>query len=74
MKQSFELFVEVFNVFQYAITSRFAFQMRKYQDKEKKLQFKGSIFVQFKTLELARSFLETESVKYEGTELIKKWS
>ncbi|XP_046605932.1 la protein homolog [Neodiprion virginianus] len=48
--------------------------MRKYQDKEKKLQFKGSIFVQFKTLELATSFMEKESLKYDDTELIRKWS
>ncbi|XP_012256905.2 la protein homolog [Athalia rosae] len=48
--------------------------MRKYMDKEKKLQFKGSVFAQFKTLELAKSFMEKESVKYEETELIRKWS
>ncbi|KOC63739.1 La protein like protein [Habropoda laboriosa] len=48
--------------------------MRKYQDKDKKLQFKGSIFVQFKTLEDAKAFMARESVKYGDTELIKKWS
>ncbi|XP_017890408.1 la protein homolog, partial [Ceratina calcarata] len=35
--------------------------MRKYQDKDKKLQFKGSIFVQFKTLEDAKAFMARES-------------
>ncbi|XP_033350749.1 la protein homolog [Bombus vosnesenskii] len=48
--------------------------MRKYMDKEKKLQFKGSIFVQFKTLEDAKAFMVRESVKYGDTELIKMWS
>ncbi|OAD55778.1 La protein like protein [Eufriesea mexicana] len=48
--------------------------MRKYQDKEKKLQFKGSIFIQFKTLENAKAFMARESIKYGDTELIRKWS
>ncbi|XP_076763475.1 la autoantigen-like isoform X2 [Xylocopa sonorina] len=48
--------------------------MRKYQDKDKKLQFKGSVFVQFKTLDDAKAFMARESVKYGDTELIKKWS
>ncbi|XP_050586673.1 la protein homolog [Bombus affinis] len=48
--------------------------MRKYVDKEKKFQFKGSIFVQFKTLENAKAFMVRESVKYGDTELIKMWS
>lgn len=48
--------------------------MRKYQDKGKKLQFKGSIFVQFKTLEDAKAFMARESIKYGDTELIRKWS
>ncbi|XP_015588148.1 la protein homolog [Cephus cinctus] len=48
--------------------------MRKYQDKQKKLQFKGSVFVQFTTVEDAKVFLEKDGVKYEDTELIKKWS
>ncbi|KAF3426136.1 hypothetical protein E2986_01849 [Frieseomelitta varia] len=48
--------------------------MRKYQDKEKKLQFKGSIFIQFKTLEDAKAFMDRKSVKYGDTELIRKWS
>lgn len=48
--------------------------MRKYLDKEKKLQFKGSIFVQFKTLEDAKAFMGREPIKYGETELIRKWS
>ncbi|KAG7197396.1 hypothetical protein KM043_018500 [Ampulex compressa] len=48
--------------------------MRKYLDKEKKMQFKGSIFVQFKTLDDAKAFMARESVKYADTELIRKWS
>ncbi|CAL7939406.1 unnamed protein product [Xylocopa violacea] len=48
--------------------------MRKYQDKDKKLQFKGSVFVQFKTLDDAKTFMARESIKYGDTELIKKWS
>lgn len=48
--------------------------MRKYSDKSKKLHFKGSIFVQFKTLGNAKAFMERESVKYGDTELIRKWA
>lgn len=48
--------------------------MRKYIDADKKLQFKGSIFVQFKTLEDAKAFMARDSVKYGDTELIRKWS
>ena len=48
--------------------------MRKYLDKDKKLQFKGSIFVQFKTLEDAKAFMARDSIKFGETELIKKWS
>ncbi|XP_043273377.1 la protein homolog [Venturia canescens] len=48
--------------------------MRKFLDKEKKLKFKGSIFVQFKTLEGAKAFMARESVKYGDTELIRKYS
>lgn len=48
--------------------------MRKFLDKDKKLQFKGSIFVQFKTLEDAKAFMARDSVKFEETELIRKWS
>ncbi|KAJ8665061.1 hypothetical protein QAD02_006723 [Eretmocerus hayati] len=36
--------------------------------------FNGSLYVQFKTVHDARAFLERESVKYNGTELIKMWS
>lgn len=45
--------------------------MRKYKDENKKLQFKGSIFVQFKNLEDAKALVAKESVKYNDTELIK---
>ncbi|KOX70523.1 La protein like protein [Melipona quadrifasciata] len=48
--------------------------MRKYLDKEKKYQFKGSIFIQFKTIEDAKAFMDRKSVKYGDTELIRKWS
>ncbi|EFN83074.1 La protein-like protein [Harpegnathos saltator] len=48
--------------------------MRKYQDKEKNLKFKGSIFVQFQTLDVAKAFMTVESVKYNDVELIRKWA
>ncbi|XP_076659291.1 la autoantigen-like [Halictus rubicundus] len=48
--------------------------MRKYNDADKKLRFKGSIFVQFKTLEDAKAFMARKSLKYGDTELIIKWS
>lgn len=48
--------------------------MRKYSDKSKQLHFKGSIFVQFKTLEDAEAFMARKSVKYGDTELIRKWA
>ncbi|XP_078047320.1 la autoantigen-like [Augochlora pura] len=48
--------------------------MRKYSTLEKKLKFKGSVFVQFKTLDDAKAFMARESVKYRDTVLIKKWS
>ncbi|XP_076283757.1 la autoantigen-like [Lasioglossum baleicum] len=48
--------------------------MRKYNDSDKKLRFKGSIFIQFKTLEDAKAFMAREPMKYGDTELIKKWS
>lgn len=49
--------------------------MRKYQDnKDKVYKFKGSIFVQFKTLDGAKAFMNVESIKYEDTELIRKWA
>ncbi|XP_011646192.1 la protein homolog [Pogonomyrmex barbatus] len=48
--------------------------MRKYQDKDKSYKFKGSIFIQFETLDSAKAFMAIESVKYEDTELIRKWA
>lgn len=48
--------------------------MRKYQDKDKVFKFKGSIFVQFETRDDAEAFMNVESVKYEDTELIRKWA
>ncbi|XP_014476465.1 PREDICTED: la protein homolog [Dinoponera quadriceps] len=48
--------------------------MRKYQDKEKNFKFKGSVFVQFKTIDIAKVFMDAESVKYNDTELIRKWA
>jgi len=48
--------------------------MRHYRDKEtKSMKFKGSVFVVFKTEELAKKFMEEETVKFKETELIKKW-
>lgn len=49
-------------------------QMRKYQDKEKNLKFKGSIFVQFQTIDVAKAFMNVESVKFNDAELIRKWA
>ncbi|KAL2747572.1 la protein [Vespula maculifrons] len=48
--------------------------MRKYLDKDKTLHFKGSIYLQFKTLDDAKTFMARESVKYNETELIRKWA
>lgn len=49
--------------------------MRKYHDKDNKVyKFKGSVFVQFETLDGAKAFMAVESIKYEDTELIRKWS
>lgn len=51
--------------------------MRRYQDtkdKAKKLKFKGSVFVQFVTLDDAKKFMARESVKYGEQELIRKFS
>ncbi|XP_063242718.1 la protein homolog [Bacillus rossius redtenbacheri] len=49
-------------------------QMRSYLDKAaKKSVFKGSVFIIFKTKELAEQFLARESVKFQETELIRKW-
>ncbi|XP_015110676.1 la protein homolog [Diachasma alloeum] len=48
--------------------------MRRYPDKEKnQFFFKGSIFIQFTTLEGAKDFMARESVKYGDKELIRKW-
>ncbi|XP_029167874.1 la protein homolog [Nylanderia fulva] len=48
--------------------------MRKYQDNKDKLyKFKGSVFVQFETLDAAKAFMSIESIKYENTELLRKW-
>ncbi|XP_063985299.1 la protein homolog [Diachasmimorpha longicaudata] len=48
--------------------------MRRYPDKDKtQFFFKGSIFIQFETLEGAKDFMARESVKYEDKELIRKW-
>lgn len=48
--------------------------MRNYQDKTNGVQgFKGSILIVFKTVELAKSFLELPSVQYEKVYLIRKW-
>ncbi|CAG5107603.1 Similar to La protein homolog (Aedes albopictus) [Cotesia congregata] len=48
--------------------------MRKYKDENQKLQFKGSIFVQFKNLDDAKALVAKESLKYKDTELIKMMS
>ncbi|EZA58323.1 La protein-like protein [Ooceraea biroi] len=48
--------------------------MRKYQDKDKTYKFKGSVFVQFETLDGAKAFMDKESIKYGDAELIRKWS
>jgi hypothetical protein len=49
-------------------------QMRKYQDKDKSYKFKGSVFVQFETLDGAKAFMDKESIKHGDTELIRKWA
>ncbi|XP_070523210.1 la protein homolog isoform X1 [Cardiocondyla obscurior] len=48
--------------------------LRKYLDKDKVLKFKGSIFVQFETIDAAKAFMNVDSIKYGDTELIKKWT
>jgi len=48
--------------------------MRKYQDKDKSYKFKGSVFIQFVTLDGAKAFMDKESVKHGDTELIRKWA
>jgi hypothetical protein len=47
--------------------------MRSYKDKAtNEYIFKGSVFVIFKTKELAAKFLK-DDIKYEDAELIRKW-
>lgn len=49
-------------------------QMRSFREKgTRKFVFKGSVFVLFKTKELAEEFLKKEAVKYNDVELIRKW-
>jgi len=49
-------------------------QMRSFREKEpKKVVFRGSVFVLFKTKELAEEFLKKGAVKYNDVELITKW-
>lgn len=43
------------------------------KDKEKTKNFKGSVFVTFKTKALAQAFMDLESVKYKEEELIRKF-
>jgi len=48
--------------------------MRSFREKTtKKIVFKGSVFVLFKTKELAEEFLKKEAVKYNDEDLIRKW-
>jgi hypothetical protein len=48
--------------------------MRSYKEKEtKQHKFKGSVFVLFKTKELAEKFLKEDAVKYNDVDLIRKW-
>ncbi|XP_029677532.1 la protein homolog [Formica exsecta] len=46
--------------------------MRKYQDHQV-FKFAGTAFVQFETLDGAKAFMNVKSIKYEDTELIRKW-
>lgn len=62
----------VFDIF--SILGDFTLQMRKYQDKDKVFKFKGSVFVQFETLDGAKAFMDVESAKYGETELLRKWA
>lgn len=49
-------------------------QMRSFKEKlTRKVVFKGSVLVIFKTKELAEEFLKEEAVKYNDVELIRKW-
>lgn len=48
--------------------------MRKYKDQvTKTFKFKGSVFATFANKEKAKEFLDIESVKFNETELIRKW-
>lgn len=48
--------------------------MRSFRERTtRKVVFKGSVFVLFKTKELAEEFLKKEAVKYNDVELIRKW-
>ena len=48
--------------------------MRKFSDPKTEAKgFKGSILVVFKTVELAKSFLERPPVQYKKFYLIRKW-
>jgi hypothetical protein len=48
--------------------------MKSFREKvTRKVVFKGSVFVLFKTKELAEEFLKEEAVKYKDVELIRKW-
>ncbi|CAH2066011.1 unnamed protein product, partial [Iphiclides podalirius] len=48
--------------------------MRRYQERQtKKRHFKGSVFVTFKTKEMAEKFISNKGLKYNDTELIVLW-
>jgi hypothetical protein len=48
--------------------------MRTFKEKvTRKVVFKGSVFVLFKSKELAEEFLKKDAVKYSDIELIRKW-
>lgn len=60
-------FVEPFGAFD-------SVYMRTYKDKALKKQvFKGSCFIIFKTVETCKEFIEKDEIKYNDTELIRKW-
>lgn len=47
---------------------------RTFVDKlSNKRKFKGSCFIIFNTIDLCKKFIETEDIKYEENELIRKW-
>ena len=48
--------------------------MRNYTDKNSEMQgFKGSVLVVFKTVELAKTFIEGPPVQFKKVYLIRKW-